>query len=127
MNIIFNSNHFNTIIYTKLCCVPSFMQNKPSLNDIMRESAQKRIKKLKMHLCTIARNFKHMTIVLHSNHLNIIIYTKYYCVASFMANKPSLNYFTRECLKRFKNCKNAIKYVISSIYDYFLILTISIQ
>ena len=40
MIIVFNSNHFNTIIYTKLCCVLSFMQNKPSLNVVMRESAK---------------------------------------------------------------------------------------
>ena len=39
--MVFNSNHFNTIIYTKLFGVPNFMANKHSLNYIMRESAKK--------------------------------------------------------------------------------------
>ena len=35
MTIVFDSNNFNTILYTKYCCVQSFMQNKPSLNYFM--------------------------------------------------------------------------------------------
>ena len=44
----YNSKHFNTIIYTKYCYVQSFMQNKPSLRYIMRESAKKSFKTLKI-------------------------------------------------------------------------------
>ena len=40
MTIVFNSNHFSTPIYTKYCCVPSFMPNKPNLNHFIRESAK---------------------------------------------------------------------------------------
>ena len=49
----------------------------------------------------LARNFKHMTIVLDSNHFSTIIYTKSCRVPSFVPNKPSLNHFMRE------NAKNA--------------------
>ena len=39
--LIFNSNHFNTIIYTNECCVPCCVQNKQSLSYFMCESAKK--------------------------------------------------------------------------------------
>ena len=44
IKIFLNSNHFNTIIYIKHCCVPSYTPNKPSLNYFMRESAKKALK-----------------------------------------------------------------------------------
>ena len=44
---VFDSNHFNTITYKKLYCVPSIVSNKPSLNHFMRESAKKAKKNLK--------------------------------------------------------------------------------
>ena len=40
MNIVFDSNAFNTIIYTKECAVQSFVPNKPSLNHFIRECAK---------------------------------------------------------------------------------------
>ena len=40
MTIIYDSNHFNPIIYLKLCCVTSLVENKQSLNHFMRESAK---------------------------------------------------------------------------------------
>ena len=52
ITIVFNSNHFNRIIYTTSCCVPNFMPNKPSLNYFKRESAKNALKTLKMQLCT---------------------------------------------------------------------------
>ena len=47
MTIVFDSNHFNTIIYTKQCRVLCLLQNKPSLNHFMREKAKKAKKKFK--------------------------------------------------------------------------------
>ena len=41
MTIVFESNYFNTIIYTKQCCVQGFVRNKPRLNHFKRESAKK--------------------------------------------------------------------------------------
>ena len=40
MTIVFESNHFNTIIKTKYGWVPCYVQNKPSLNNFMRESSK---------------------------------------------------------------------------------------
>ena len=40
MTIVFDSNDFKTIIYTKWCCVLCFAANKPSLNHLWRESAK---------------------------------------------------------------------------------------
>ena len=40
MTNVFDSNLFHTIIYTKYCCVPSFVPNKPSLKHFMRESVK---------------------------------------------------------------------------------------
>ena len=40
MSIVFNSNHTNTIIYTKQYSVPCFLPDKPCLNTFMRESAK---------------------------------------------------------------------------------------
>ena len=37
MSIVFDSNHFHTITYNILYCIPSFVPNKPSLNHFMRE------------------------------------------------------------------------------------------
>ena len=53
MTIVFNCNHFNTIIYTKYNCVPSFMLNKPSLNDFKRVSPKKALKTLKTQRHTL--------------------------------------------------------------------------
>ena len=94
MTISFNSKHFNTIIYTKQCYVPSFVPHKPSLNDFKVPKTLKKPQK-----CNIARNFKHMTIVFDSIDLKTIIYTKQCCVPSFVANKLSLNHFVRESSK----------------------------
>ena len=47
MTIVFDSNNFNTIKYTKRCCLPSFVANKPSLNHFMRESAKNAKKNFK--------------------------------------------------------------------------------
>ena len=52
MTIVFNSNHFNTIVYIKQYYVPNFIQNKPSLNYFMRESAKNALKTLKTQLST---------------------------------------------------------------------------
>ena len=41
MTIVFNSNLFNTIIYTKECCVPSFVPIKQNMNYVTRESCKK--------------------------------------------------------------------------------------
>ena len=41
MTIFFESNHFNTITYTKQCCVLGFVRNETSLNHFMRENAKK--------------------------------------------------------------------------------------
>ena len=68
--IVFDSNHFNTITYNKLYCVPSFVPNKPSLNHFMLEIA-KNAKNLQKG--NFARSFKHMTIFFESNHFNTII------------------------------------------------------
>ena len=53
MTIVFNSNHFNTIIYTKYNCVPSFNLNKPSVNDFKRVIPKKALKTLKMQRRTL--------------------------------------------------------------------------
>ena len=42
MTIVFNSNLFHTIIYTKQCCVPCFVPNKP----LYARKCQIRLKKL---------------------------------------------------------------------------------
>ena len=74
MTIVFNANHFNTIIYTTLYYVPSFMQNKPNKNYFMLQKEQEMHKKpLKRHIASI---FKHMIIVFNSKHFNTIINTK---------------------------------------------------
>ena len=96
MTIVFYSNHFNTILYTKKWCVPFFVAYKRSMNHFMRESAKNAKKPQK---CNLAHNIKHMTIIFDSNHLNKIFYTKYCCVPSFMANKPRLNHFMLESTK----------------------------
>ena len=44
-SIVFDSNHFNTITYNKLYCIPSFVPNKTRLNQFVRESAKKAKKK----------------------------------------------------------------------------------
>ena len=41
MTIVSDFNHFHKIIYTKLCLVTSFKQNKPRFNHLMRENAKK--------------------------------------------------------------------------------------
>ena len=38
MAMVFDSNLFDTIIYSKYDCEPSFVPNKPSLNHFIRES-----------------------------------------------------------------------------------------
>ena len=53
MTNVFNSNHFNTIIYTKYNYVPSFMLNKPSLKDFKRLSPKKALKTLKTQRRTL--------------------------------------------------------------------------
>ena len=40
MTIVFDSNNWNTVIFTKKCCVPSFIPNKLWLNHFMQESAK---------------------------------------------------------------------------------------
>ena len=40
MTIVFDSKHFNIIIYAKKCCVPFSVENKPSFKHLMRESAK---------------------------------------------------------------------------------------
>ena len=52
MSIVYGSNHFNTIKYNKLYCVPSFAPNKPSLEHFMRESGKDTKKTSKPQLCT---------------------------------------------------------------------------
>ena len=53
MTTVFYSNNFNTKKYTKWCCVPSFVTNKPNLNYFMRESAKNAKKQtLKTQLST---------------------------------------------------------------------------
>ena len=98
MTIVFNSNYFKTIIYTKQCSMPSFVANKKSFNHFLRESTlalkKKRLKKPQKH--NLARNLKHITIVYNSNHFNTITYTKQCCVPRFLANKPSFKQFLRE-------------------------------
>ena len=47
MTIDFDSNNFNTTIYTKYCCLLSFMPNKQSFNYLMRESAKNASKTFK--------------------------------------------------------------------------------
>ena len=59
---------------------------------------QKHLKKPQKH--KLARNFKHMTIIFVSNHLNTITYTNYCCVPSFVANKQCFNHFLREGAKK---------------------------
>ena len=44
MTIVYDSNYFKTIIYTKSCRVPSFVTNEPSLNTFKRESAKNVLK-----------------------------------------------------------------------------------
>ena len=73
MTIGFNSNNFNTIRYTKLCCVRSFMLNKPSLNHFKLASAK---------------------------NLSTVTYTKYYCVPCFRPNKPRLNELNKVSAKK---------------------------
>ena len=81
MTIIFISNNFKTKIYFKWCCVPSFMQKEPCLNYFMRK-CQKSFKNGKK--TNLARNFKHMTIVINFCHSKPIINTKQCCVPSIM-------------------------------------------
>ena len=97
MTIVFNSFYFKTIIYTKQCCVPRFMANKPCLNHFMLESAKTVLKKFSKH--NLARNFKHMTIVFYSNHLNPIQYSKQCSVPSFVANKQVSTSFCKNVSK----------------------------
>ena len=52
MSIGFGSNHFNTLKYNKLYCVPSFVPKKPSLEYFMRESGKDTKKTSKTQLCT---------------------------------------------------------------------------
>ena len=47
MIIDFDYNNFNTTIYTKYCCVLSFMPNKQSFDYLMRESAKNASKTFK--------------------------------------------------------------------------------
>ena len=96
MHIVFDSKNFNTIIYTKRSCVPSFVINKPSVNNFKRESSKTLKKPQKRNL---ACKFKHMIIVLDSKHFNTIIYTKGYCVPYFVSKKLSSNHFMRESAK----------------------------
>ena len=72
------------------------MQNKQSFKYFMQENAKKALKTQKRNL---ARNFKHMTIVLDSNYIKTIIDTKECRVPSFVPTKPSLNNFKRESAK----------------------------
>ena len=90
------------------------MQNKPSLNYFMRQSAK--IALIKRKNATIARNFKHMTIIFNSNNFKTKIYSEWCCVPSFMQKEQSLNYFMRESAKRaLKTVKKLTEHVISSI------------
>ena len=47
MTKIFTSIYLNTIIYTKECCFPCLLPNKPSMNHFMRERAIKAKKNFK--------------------------------------------------------------------------------
>ena len=62
------------------------MLNKPSLNDFKRVSAEKALITMNTQLWT---PYQHFTIVFKSNNFNTIIYTKYYCVPTFIPNKQS--------------------------------------
>ena len=99
MTIFFQSNHFNTIIYTKQCCVPCFVQNKPCLNHFIRQSVKNAKKKPQKR--NLAINFKHITIYFDSKNFKTITYKKQCCAPSFVPNKTSLHHFMRE------NAKNA--------------------
>ena len=99
MTIVIDFNHFNTKKYTKWCCVPSFMVDKPSLNHFVRESAKNAIQRQR---CNFACNFMHMSIIFDSNYLNTIIYNKLNHVPSFVPKKPSLKHFMRESPKNAK-------------------------
>ena len=50
MTSIFDSNYFKTIIYTKWCCVSSFVHKKPSLSFFTRESDKNPSKHIKTQL-----------------------------------------------------------------------------
>ena len=50
INIVFNSNLFNAIIYSKECCLPSLVPIKPNINYFIRESCKKALKTLKVKL-----------------------------------------------------------------------------
>ena len=101
MTIVFDSNHFNPIIYTKQCCVPSVVANKPSLTTLC-EKVPKTIKKKR----TLARNFKRITIFFDSNHFDTITSTKQCYAPSFIDNKPSFEpLFAIRCTKLLKKPK----------------------
>ena len=56
----------------------------------------------------LARNFKHIIIVLNFHHFNIIICTKYSCAPSFRANNQNLNHYICEKVpKTFKKCQTS--------------------
>ena len=110
----FDSNHFITIICTKQCCVPSCMQNKPSLNHFMRQSAKKSL--IKPSKRNLAHNLQYIIIFYDSNKSYTIIYNKQCLLPTFMQKKPSLNHIMRESAKkRLKNLKHTTQHVISSI------------
>ena len=136
MTIVFDSIHFNTIRYTKKCCVPYFLaydycfhmtiffnSNHFKHNNIYHLVlcakfhgkqtkfqllfTRKSLKRLKKpRKRNLVRNFKHMTIVFDSNHFNRITYAYQCCVPSFVANKPSFNRFARKCPKGLKKPKH---------------------
>ena len=74
MAIVFDSNHFNKILYTKQGCVPFYRGKQTKFEQFYVRKCQKRLKNLKKH--NLACNIKLMTIIFDSNHFNTIIYTK---------------------------------------------------
>ena len=50
MTIVFNSNQFNIIKYTKYCFAPIFMPNKQRLHEFKQVSVKKALKTLKTKL-----------------------------------------------------------------------------
>ena len=117
MTMIFKYKHFNTIIYTKQCCVASFVRNKPCSSYCMRESA-KTLKNPLNH--KLARNFKHMTIIFNSNHFNTTIYTKECCVPSFVQNKTKFELLL--CTKVPKTLKNPLNHNLAHNFKHLTMI-----
>ena len=115
IKIVFDSKNFKIITYTKQCCVPCYVPNKPSLYHFMRESAKNAKKPQKRNF---ACNFKHMSIVFDPNHFYTIPYNKLYCVPNSLPNKPSLNHFLRESGKNTKKTSKAQLCTQFQAYDY---------